>query len=153
MAQLSNPVSTSEREEKKLSVLAEHDVISMGEAEYMNDAQLAFFRSRLIALEAVLIARTRASAFEIADVSVEADPVDRASAEGEHQLAIATRVRDGEQLVEIKAALERIEAGEYGWCVETGEMIGVARLLVRPTAVLCVEAQQRRESKSTRYRS
>ena len=85
-------------------------------------------------------------------LSAEADPVDRASVEEEHQLAIAVRARDASQLVEVRAALRRIEAGDFGWCIETGDMIGVGRLLVCPTTTLCVEAQQRRESLTTRYR-
>lgn len=119
----------------------------------MNGPQLQFFKARLMAVEEMLEARMRTSADEISAGVVEADPVDRASAEEEHQMAIASRARDLEQLAEVQAALARIIAGDFGWCVETGEMIGIGRLLVCPTAFLCIEAQQRREAKKSRYRS
>ena len=135
------------------SMLVEAQIRSMGDEQYMGEAQKQYFRALLIAQEEMLEARARASAAEIAIASAGADPVDRASAEEEHQLAIAGRARDAAQLIEIRAALKRIEADEFGWCVETGDMIGIGRLLVCPTATLCVEAQQRRESKATRQRS
>lgn len=131
----------------------EQHIISMSDADYMNDLQLTFFKSRLLAQETVLLVRNKASATEISEGVTAGDPVDRATAEEEHQLAIMARMRDGGQLKEIRAALSRIATGDYGWCSETGEAIGVARLLVCPTAVLSVEAQQRHELKTTRYRS
>lgn len=142
-----------EHDRKRVPALNETQIVSMGEASYMDEAQKQFFRARLIAIEEMLQARSREAAAEIAVSATGADPIDRASAEEEHQLALAARARDSEQLLEVRAALKRIDTDEFGWCVETGDMIGVGRLLVCPTATLCVEAQQRRESKTTRYRS
>lgn len=136
----------------QLPQITEAQILCMGD-EYMGTAQKQCFRSLLVALEELLEARARSSAAEIAIGSAGADPIDRASAEEEHQLAIAARARDAAQLIEVRAALKRIDADEFGWCVETGDMIGVGRLLICPTTTLCVEAQQRRESKTTRYRS
>lgn len=133
--------------------LTETQLRRMSEEEYMGEAQKRCFRALLVALEELLEARARSSAAEIAVGSAGADPIDRASAEEEHQLAIAARARDAAQLLEVRAALKRIDADEFGWCDETGDMIGVGRLLACPTTTLCVEAQQRRESKTTRYRS
>ena len=131
----------------------EKQIVSMGEKSYMDETQKLFFRKRLVAIEEMLVARSREAAAEIAVSATGADPFDRASAEEEHQLALTARSRDSEQLLEVRAAIRRIDDDEFGWCAETGEMIGVGRLLICPTTTLCVEAQQRRESKTTRYRS
>lgn len=142
-----------EHDRTPVPALNEMQIVSMGESNYMDEAQKQFFRARLVAIEEMLQARSREAAAEIAVPAAGADPIDRASAEEEHQLALAARARDSEQLLEVRAALNRIETDDFGWCAETGEMIGVGRLLVCPTTTLCVEAQQRRESKTTRYRS
>ena len=133
--------------------LTEALILEMGDDHYMGAEQKQFFRARLIASETELQNRTRQAANEIATVTAGADPVDRASAEEEHQLAIGARARDAVRMVEIQAALRRISTDEFGWCLETGEMIGVSRLLIHPTTTLCVEAQQRSENKTTRYRA
>lgn len=154
MAQLSSSTSTPRRaQQSRSTVMTEAQIVTMDAASYMSADQLQFFNARLVAIEEMLVSRIDASASEFAGGTIEADPIDRASVEEEHQLAMANRARDHEQLVEVRGALRRIKAGEFGWCLETGEMIGIARLLVRPTAVLCVEAQQRRESNNSRYRS
>ena len=128
-------------------------ILHMDSNDYMGEAQKRCFHVLLAALEESLQSRARLSAAEIADSNAGADPIDRASAEEEHQLAIAARARDAAQLLQVRAALKRIEDDEFGWCAETGEMIGVGRLLICPTTTLCVEAQERRENKTTRYRS
>ena len=73
------------------------------------------------------------------------DPADRATIEEEHALELRTRDRERKLLKKIEQAIARIDSGEYGYCDETGEAIGLARLLARPTATLSLEAQQRRE--------
>ena len=118
----------------------------------MGSAQKRYFRSELASLAEVLLGRAQAAAAEIAVAGAEADPIDRASAEEEHQLAIRARARDAAELNRVRAAIKRIETEEYGWCMETGDPIGVDRLLICPTATLCVEAQQRNETKTSRFR-
>lgn len=144
-------IAVQARHQTQPPTFTEAQILRM-DNEYMGQTQQQCFRELLMSQEGALEARARSSAAEIAMVSAEADPVDRASVEEEHQLAIAARARDASQLVEVRAALRRIEAGDFGWCIETGDMIGVGRLLVCPTTTLCVEAQQRRESLTTRYR-
>jgi RNA polymerase-binding protein DksA len=73
------------------------------------------------------------------------DPADRATIEEEHALELRTRDRERKLLKKVEQALGRIESGDYGWCEETGEAIGLSRLLARPTANLSLEAQERRE--------
>ena len=79
------------------------------------------------------------------------DPADRATIEEEHALELRTRDRERKLLKKVQSALARIEAGEYGFCEETGDPIGIPRLLARPTATLSLEAQQRREMKQRLY--
>jgi DnaK suppressor protein len=125
--------------------LTEADMLKMPEKDYMNEAQLAFFR--------VLLARMRDDILRKADETVEhmrevdnvSDPADRATVEEEHTLELRARDRERKLLKKIEQAIDRIDAGEYGYCDETGEPIGVPRLLARPTATLTIEAQERRE--------
>jgi DnaK suppressor protein len=79
------------------------------------------------------------------------DPADRATIEEEHALELRTRDRERKLLKKISQALVRIDSGEYGFCDETGEPIGLGRLLARPTATLSLEAQQRRELKQKMF--
>ena len=144
-------IADQARNKIQLHPLTEKQILQM-DNEYMGEAQKNCFRALLVAQEEQMAARARSSSAEIASGSTEADPIDRASAEEEHQLAIAARSRDAAQLIEVRAALRRIEADEFGWCADTGGMIGLGRLLICPTTTLCVEAQQRRESQTTRYR-
>ena len=85
------------------------------------------------------------------DTSIVPDPADRATIEEEHALELRTRDRERKLLKKISQSLARIEAGDYGYCDETGEPIGLARLLARPTATLSLEAQQRREMKQKMF--
>ena len=79
------------------------------------------------------------------------DPADRATIEEEHALELRTRDRERKLLKKIEQSIQRIDAGDYGYCDETGEPIGVGRLLARPTANLSLEAQQRRELKQKMF--
>jgi DnaK suppressor protein len=79
------------------------------------------------------------------------DPADRATIEEEHALELRTRDRERKLLKKIHQSLARIDSGDYGWCEETGDPIGIPRLLARPTATLSLEAQQRRELRQKLY--
>src|SRR5213075_774758 len=76
---------------------------------------------------------------------------DRATIEEEHALELRTRDRERKLLKKIEQSISRIDAGDYGYCDETGEPIGLGRLLARPTATLSLEAQQRREMKQKMF--
>ncbi len=134
---------------KKL--LTEQEILAMGEDDYMNEAQLAFFKHRLQQMEAELQHNADKTSETLRETTVVPDPADRATIEEEHALELRTRDRERKLLKKVKAALQRIEDGEYGWCEETGEPIGVARLMARPTATLSLEAQQRREIKQKMF--
>lgn len=81
-----------------------------------------------------------------------ADPADRATYEEVRTLELRTRDRERKLANKIAAAIARVDAQEYGYCEETGERIGLQRLLARPTATLTVEAQERHERRERQYR-
>ncbi|NBD21536.1 RNA polymerase-binding protein DksA [Aquabacterium fontiphilum] len=132
--------------------LSEPELMAMPEAEYMNDKQLDFFRARLEAQKEDLLSNAGETTEHLReDTSIVPDPADRATIEEEHALELRTRDRERKLLKKIAQALARIDAGEYGFCDETGEPIGLGRLLARPTATLSLEAQQRRELKQKMF--
>lgn len=130
---------------KEVRIPTEEEVLQMGEHEYMNEAQLAFFRSRLEQLREELLKNAEQTSEHLRETVVVPDPADRATIEEEYALELRTRDRERKLLKKVEQALAHIESGEYGWCEETGEPIGVQRLIARPTATLSLEAQQRRE--------
>lgn len=136
---------------EKAPVISEKELLAMPEAEYMNDVQLAFFRKRLQDMEKELLANAGETTEHLRETVVVPDPADRATIEEEHALELRTRDRERKLLKKVQQSLHKIDAGEYGWCEETGDPIGVARLLARPTATLSLEAQQRRELKQRMY--
>jgi len=135
---------------KKLPVeqLTDADILAMPDAEYMNDTQLAYFRRKLQELKQGILTNAGETTEHLReDTVVVPDPADRATIEEEHALELRTRDRERKLLKKIEQSLARIDSGDYGYCEETGEPIGVGRLLARPTASLSIEAQQRRELK------
>ncbi|CCD29708.1 Transcriptional regulator, C4-type zinc finger protein, DksA/TraR family (DnaK suppressor protein homolog) [Candidatus Glomeribacter gigasporarum BEG34] len=129
----------------KQRLLTEDEILKMDDKEYMNKRQLAFFKHRLEQLQNELLNNAGQTAEHLRANSIVPDPTDRATIEEEHALELRTRDRERKLLKKVQQALARIESGEYGWCEETGETIGIARLLARPTATLSLEAQKRRE--------
>lgn len=137
---------------KPADQLTDEEVKAMPDSEYMNEKQLAFFRHKL----SVLKQEIHNSAGETTehlreDTSVVPDPADRATIEEEHALELRTRDRERKLLKKIEQSIARIDSGDYGYCDETGEAIGVGRLIARPTANLSLEAQQRRELKQKMF--
>ena len=132
--------------------LTEAEVLAMPESEYMNDKQLEFFRVKLQTLKDDLLSNAGETTEHLReDTSIVPDPADRATIEEEHALELRTRDRERKLLKKISQSLQRIESGEYGFCDETGEPIGLGRLIARPTATLSLEAQQRRELKQKMF--
>lgn len=129
----------------------EEELLRMPDNEYMNDSQLAFFKHRLQEIERELLANADETTEHLRETVIVPDPADRATIEEEHALELRTRDRERKLLKKVQSALARIEGGEYGFCEETGDPIGIPRLLARPTATLSLEAQQRREMKQKLY--
>ena len=133
------------------ALLTEEDILKMSEKDYMNPAQLAFFKARLQQLERDLLKNADETTEHLRETVLVPDPADRATIEEEHALELRTRDRERKLLKKIEQSIARIDAGDYGYCDETGEAIGVARLIARPTASLSLEAQQRRELKQKMF--
>jgi len=129
----------------------EEELLRMPDMDYMNESQLAFFKHRLQEIERELLANADETTEHLRETVIVPDPADRATIEEEHALELRTRDRERKLLKKVQSALARIEAGEYGFCEETGDPIGIPRLLARPTATLSLEAQQRREMKQKLY--
>lgn len=155
------PVHTPARKDPKLAnnwkdktadQLTDEEVLSMPDAEYMNDAQMAFFRHKLVVLKNGILTNAGETTEHLReDTVVVPDPADRATIEEEHALELRTRDRERKLLKKIEQSIARIDSGDYGYCDETGEPIGVGRLIARPTANLSLEAQQRRELKQKMF--
>jgi DnaK suppressor protein len=132
--------------------LTDAELMAMPDAEYMNAVQMAAFRAKLIKLKLDILNSAGETTEHLReDTSVVPDPADRATIEEEHALELRTRDRERKLLKKIEQSIGRIDAGDYGYCDETGEAIGVGRLLARPTATLSLEAQQRRELKQKMF--
>lgn len=132
------------------AILEQSALLSMPEKEYMNPQQIAFFAQLLRDMQKRLLAATSLEGRLIGDNEKASDPADRATAEegrSNEQLVRATELR---QLSDVTLSLSKIVSGEYGYCDETGDPIGIPRLLARPTANLTVEEQSRKEKKLAR---
>jgi DnaK suppressor protein len=137
---------------KPLAELTDADLMAMPDSEYMNDVQMAAFRLKLSILKQDILNSAGETTEHLReDTSVVPDPADRATIEEEHALELRTRDRERKLLKKIEQSIGRIDSGDYGYCDETGEPIGVGRLLARPTATLSLEAQQRRELKQKMF--
>lgn len=125
--------------------VTEAELLQMGDKDYMNAAQLEFFRLKLATLKDDILKNASETTEHLRENILVPDPADRATIEEEHALELRTRDRERKLLKKVEQALARIESGDYGWCEETGEPIGLSRLIARPTANLSLEAQERRE--------
>jgi DnaK suppressor protein len=121
------------------------DLLAMPEKAYMDATQLAFFRHLLLSLRGELDQNAILTGEHLRAREAAADPVDRAT------LELRTRDRERRLLKKINGALLRIEEGTFGYCAETGESIGLARLYARPTATLSIEAQERHEQRARQF--
>ena len=118
----------------------------------MSEKQLAHFREILGSLKGELVDDIERTVHTMQDeATVFADPNDRASQESDIALELRNRDRERKLIKKIEEALGRIDEGEYGWCEETGDPIGIGRLLARPTATLSIDAQERRERTQKLY--
>lgn len=120
--------------------------------QYMGKEQLEHFRTILNTWKRDLMQEVDRTVLHMKDEAANfPDPNDRATQESEFSLELRTRDRERKLIRKIEEAIKRIEDGNYGYCVETGEEIGIKRLEARPVATLCVEAQERRERREKQY--
>ena len=137
--------------------MANHDIISietllsMPDEQYMNAQQLAFFQHLLEQQLAHIHDNAAETGKHLREHQELPDPADRATQEELHTLELRTRDRERKLEKKIHAALQRILDGAYGYCEETGEPIGLKRLIARPTATLSIEAQERHERRERQF--
>jgi DnaK suppressor protein len=127
--------------------LTEAALRKMPVSQYMNEQQLDFFREQLLQMQRELMENASHTSEHLREHEAESDVADQATIEEENALELRTRDRERKLLLKIGEALRRIDDGSYGYCEETGEAIGIPRLLARPTATLSIDAQTRREQK------
>ncbi|MCG8317220.1 MAG: TraR/DksA C4-type zinc finger protein [Pseudomonadales bacterium] len=132
--------------------LTEVEILNDAESNYMNEAQLAFFRKRLVDLHDSTSDRIEEAKLQMVNPMDFSDPSDRASSEEQSELALRIVDREQKLLPKIQQALERIRLGTYGYCLESGEPIGIPRLLARPTADYCADVKALKEIKEHQYR-
>lgn len=137
--------ATSATAAKRVRSLSREDLLKAPDKDYMNDAQLAFFKQQLIELRDQLLQNADDTGEHLRENETTTDPSDRATLEEEYTLELRTRDRERKLLKKVEKSIKLIDEGSYGYCDETGEPIGIPRLLARPTATLSLEAQERRE--------
>ncbi len=137
--------------EKNKKILTEEEILAMTDSDYMNIEQLNFFRDKLQTLRDGILKYAKQTTENLRETIFAPDPVDRASIEEEHALELRTRDREHKLLRKIEQSIASIDEGTYGWCEETGEPIGIKRLIARPTATLSLEAQERREHRQKMF--
>lgn len=135
-----------------LTLLTQAELLAQPADDYMNDAQQRFFRELLLCQRSDLQARIAEEFETLRERETSSDPADIGSAEEQRQWQLRQLEREKKLLDKIDEALDRLARGEYGWCRETGEAIGLKRLLLRPTASLCVEAKERQEQREKHLR-
>ena len=134
-----------------MAKLTEQDILNYDGDDYMNADHLEFFKDRLLQMQQELLSNANATTSHLQEQEATPDPADRATLEEEYALELRTRDRERKLLLKIQSTLKKIDAGDYGYCEDTGEPIGLKRLLARPTATLSLEAQERRERMKKQY--
>ncbi|WP_211162999.1 RNA polymerase-binding protein DksA [Aromatoleum diolicum] len=132
--------------------LSEAELLAMPADDYMNAAQLEFFRQLLLKLQDELRENSEETRSHLRETVATPDEADRATQEEEQVLEQRIRDRELKLLHKVEAALRRIDDGSYGYCEVSGEPIGIGRLLARPTATLSLEEQERHERAERLYR-
>jgi len=135
-----------------LTLLTEAELLAQSADDYMNDDQQQFFRVLLLSQRAELQARIAEEFEALRERETSSDPADIGSAEEQRQWQLRLLEREKKLLDKIDEALDRLARDEYGWCLETAEAIGLRRLLLRPTASLCIEAKERQEQREKHLR-
>jgi DnaK suppressor protein len=138
----------------KVDVLAsDPDYRPSDDESFMNQQQLGYFRRKLLAWKDEILRESRETVVHLqSETENHPDLADRATSETDRALELRTRDRQRKLISKIDEALRRIDEGSYGYCEETGEPIGIARLDARPIATLSLEAQERHERRERIHR-
>ncbi|WP_028238127.1 RNA polymerase-binding protein DksA [Stutzerimonas azotifigens] len=135
-----------------MTIHTEAELLAQPPEAYLNEEQQAFFRAMLLRERQALQDRIENEFRSLREQAPGGDPADIGSAEADRQWQLRLLEREKKLLDKIDEALGRLARGEYGWCEDTGEPIGLRRLLLRPTATLCIEAKERRERQEKHHR-
>ncbi len=135
-----------------MPAMTEQELLSMPDEAYMDATQQAFFRTLLLAQRTELQARISGEFQAMREFEPSSDPSDLGTVEEQRHWQLRLLEREKKLLDKIDEALERLSRGDYGWCQDTGEPIGLRRLLLRPTATLCIEAKERQERQERHMR-
>lgn len=127
------------------------ELLAMPASDYMNSRQQAFFRNLLLEQQRQLQQQLEEAKQAIAADQREPDPLDQAVIEEENRQRMRLADRQVKLLRKVEQALVRLEQGQYGYCLDSGEPIGLPRLLLRPTAELTIDAKQLREASERHY--
>jgi DnaK suppressor protein len=133
--------------------MTEAELLAQPADAYMNEAQQTFFRNLLLRQRAELQARIAEEFLALREQEPISDPSDIGTAEEQRQWQLRLLEREKKLLDKIDDSLDALARGEYGWCAETGEPIGLKRLLLRPTTTLCIEAKERQEQREKHQRT
>ncbi|MCQ4323888.1 RNA polymerase-binding protein DksA [Stutzerimonas stutzeri] len=132
--------------------MTEAELLAQPANAYMSAEQQAFFRDLLLRQREALQARIADEFDALREQEPSSDPADIGSAEEQRQWQLRVLGREKKLLDKIDHALDTLARGEYGWCRETGEPIGLQRLLLRPTTTLSIEAKERQEQREKHTR-
>ncbi|BAP45887.1 RNA polymerase-binding protein DksA [Pseudomonas sp. LJDD11] len=132
--------------------MTEQELLAQPAERYMDGTQQAFFRELLMSQRTELQTRISSEFIDLREYQPASDLADIGAAEEQRQWQLRVLEREKKLLDKIDEALERLVRGEFGWCAETGEPIGLKRLLLRPTASLCIEAKERQELRERHQR-
>ncbi len=143
-----------ELDKDKQKFTGSDDYVPSEKEEFMNERQREYFRKKLLDWKEDILKANRDTLQNLhEDSSQHSDNADRASAETDKSLELRARDRQRKLIGKIDEAIERINDGSYGYCMETGEPIGLKRLDARPIATLSIEAQERHERKEKIFRN
>lgn len=135
-----------------MTLLSEQQLLAMPESDYMNTEQRAFFRQRLLDEQQKLWQHIDVLKRDIDSGDISGDEADKAAREEDLRLLFRQLDRETRLLPKMATALQRLETGDFGYCLETGEPIGLPRLLLRPTAELSIEAKTAQEMREPHMR-
>lgn len=133
-------------------MLTQVQILAASEDDYMNGDQLEFFRHILVEMAEDIRQHIESARSELQNMQYEADELDKAALEEERRLQLRFLDRQSKLHPKVHEAIKRIDTGDFGYCEVTGEPIGVARLIARPTATVCAEEKMRQERQEQNYR-
>ncbi len=135
-----------------MSIMTKEELLAAPEEDYMNEQQQAFFRQLLLDLREETVESMEKAKKQLSSPPEMNDEGDHAAYEEESRLSLRILDRERRLLPKIEDAIKRIAMGEYGYCIESGDPIGIPRLLARPTAEQCAEVKALNERKEQNFR-